>query len=167
MLLTRAHFMRNTVFMAHSFLFFLLLILLNLAFYFVTFVQKGIQLLHLICAGLGLLILLSLGPAPFINDFLLMFVDLIKLAISFAKVIFKVSFVDLLMCPQIDSESFLFVNAVGASVNFVLILPDSIAVPNSMLKVSLIKAAISPVVLPISIGYAIHVLAYIAICIGK
>ena len=49
----------------------------------------------------------------------------------------------------------------------VLVLPDTIAMSDSLLKITLINTSIFPIVLPIAIGNTIHILTHIDISIDE
>jgi hypothetical protein len=117
--------------------------LFYLLVYLKAFIQEGIERFYGGFIWLQLLIFLASRPAAFIQQkLLLMLVYAIQLTISLSKIIFKFSFINLLAYPFVHSKSFFFVHSIVSLIDFFIVLPNAVSVPNPMLEIAFISTSI-------------------------
>ena len=83
----------------------------------------------------------------------------VELSVAVPEVVPKLSLVDLPVLPDVDAEAFLLVEPVVALVGLILVRPDAVAVPDSLLEVALVDTLVDPEVLPVPVSHAVDVLA--------
>lgn len=131
-----------------------------------SLIQKCIQLLYFVLIDFSFLISLTFVPESSIDGFLKLFTgDTVELTIALTVIIFELTLIDLLIFPSVDAKTLFLIKSVIALKEFILILPDSISMSNSLLEVSLINTVIIPVILSIPICNAVYILTYFNILV--
>jgi hypothetical protein len=107
---------------------------------------------------LSFFILFSFDPVALIEHFFTFFAKTEELPISLPIVIFELSFIDLLILPNIDAKTFFFIESVVPFINFFIVLPDAVTMSHPLLEITLVYTLVFPIVLTIAVSYAVDVL---------
>lgn len=114
------------------------------------------QLYHLL-VYLTLLVLLTPHPTSLVNQFLRVIHHTVKLTITLPKIILELTFIDLLILPNINTQSLLPVQPVVSLVNLIIVLPNPIPVTNALFEIALVNTLVTPIVLTVTVSHTVHV----------